>query len=892
MGIPNYYIYRCDRSSLTSVATRLGGALIAAKKCLVSAIVTPSSNNIESVYVKISLQTLTILFVNVYIPPSSSVNIYEDFIAATEDVIQKDDFSMIYISGDFNLPNIYWENDEFGSRPVGVMTDVVECVSNFSAFLNFYQINNIPNANGGFLDLIFTRNITNVECVDVPLLKCDKYHPALCFYVKCDSINFQDFDYFYYDFNNANYILINDFLGYINWDWLTNTMDVNQAIHCFYDIIYFCIDLFIPKKKCKNKKFPNSYSMELKNAILRKKQAHKKFKQTNTISDYMLFSGIRRECKILAEKSKKENISSIESNMTDSKQFWSYVHSKYKYYDLPNSMKYGDIESGDSKVIANLFKKHFCRCYDDGDCNILNVNLNYKKTIDINNCDVSILDVFNKIEKLNLKLSCGPDDISPIFVYNCRFILSSVLCNIFNLSLQRGIFPHEWKKSYITPIFKSGNRSLIENYRPISKISIFSKVFESIIADRIQFPIKSIIMPEQHGFVSSRSTTTNLMILEEYILDAFGEGLQVDVVYTDFSKAFDRVNIKLLIQKLKALGIRGSLYEWLRSYSTDRRQAVKIKNFLSEEIFVKSGVPQGGHLSTILFNCFINDVSVCFVDCPILLYADDLKIYRIVRDVRDCIKIQNNLNSFSQWCTDNGLLLNIEKCRVMRFYRNSHPIFYNYSINNSSLEPTKMFKDLGVLFDPTLSFKAHYDFICNKALKLLGFIKRSLSDFNNINCFKNVYCSLVRSVLEYSSSVWSPFYKCHIDNIERVQKKFLRFIAFKLKIPSQDIVYFEILKLLNIPTLENRREILDLFFLFKVVNGLIDSPQLLEKVDFRIPKRNTRCKDIFYLKCHNTNYCHNKPIQRLINTGNKAQIDFFSTSLSTFKKKVKIIYNN
>lgn len=891
LGIPAYNIFRGDRSHETSTATRLGGALIAVKKWLVSSVITTQITNLECVYVKVSSLKQKVLFVNIYIPPSSPLTIYETFINTTEEIIQNNHFTMIFIAGDLNLPNISWVSDEFGSKPTGTITDITDCISNFVALMNFFQINNVPNAIGGYLDLILTNNALKVQCVDVPLLKCDKYHPALSFYVNCDATeDFSRFDYFYNDYANANYVLINQYLGNIDWNYLLNASDVNQVLLGFYEVLYNCINLFVPKKRCKNNKFPRSFSLELKNAILRKKAAHKKFRQSGDVSDYITFSDTRKECKILAEKCKKDNIKNLEDSMSDSRHFWSYVHSKYKHYDLPNGMSYNDIESDEPRIILDLFKQHFCGSYVDNDCDITNLSLNYTKTVDINSCDIGIMDVFHKIEKLNMKLSSGPDDISPCFIYNCRCVLSPVLSSIFNLSLTSGLFPQEWKKSYITPILKSGNRSLVDNYRPISKISIFSKIFESIVSDKIYFPIKSVIIPEQHGFVSGRSTTTNLLILEEYILNAFGEGLQVDVVYTDFSKAFDRVNIKLLTHKLGALGIHGSLHEWLGSYSTNRKQVVKLKNRLSEEILVKSGVPQGGHLSTILFIAFINDISDCFEDCSILLYADDLKIYRTVRDVGDCIRIQDNLNKFSQWCTNNGLALNLGKCKVMRFYRNSHPVFFNYSIDSTLLEPTSIFKDLGVFFDPTLNFKAHYNFIVNKAFKLLGFIRRSLSDLDNVNCFKSVYCSLVRSVLEYSSSVWSPFYKCHIDNLERVQKRFLRFIAFKLKIPSEHIVYLDLMKVLNIPTLENRREMLDLVFLFKIVNGLIDSPSLLHEIDFKVPQRNTRNRDTFYLESHNRNYGLNKPVQRMCHRGNDTQIDFFSMSLSSFKTKIRSVF--
>lgn len=161
---------------------------------------------------------------------------------------------------------------------------------------------------------------------------------------------------------------------------------------------------------------------------------------------------------------------------------------------------------------------------------------------------------------------------------------------------------------YVTPIFKEGDKSDIKNYRAISKTSLISKIFESIVADKITPLFKHLIMIEQHGFVRSRSTISNLLCYEQYLLEAFEMGYQVDSIYTDFSKAFDRVDHDILLRKLETMGVFGMLLDWFRSNITGRKQAIKIKNYVSSQIDVTSGVAQGGHLSAFLFNCFINDV--------------------------------------------------------------------------------------------------------------------------------------------------------------------------------------------------------------------------------------------------------------------------------------------
>jgi Reverse transcriptase (RNA-dependent DNA polymerase). len=272
--------------------------------------------------------------------------------------------------------------------------------------------------------------------------------------------------------------------------------------------------------------------------------------------------------------------------------------------------------------------------------------------------------------------------------------------------------------------------------------------------------------------MEGRSTVTNLVCITQFISEAIDRGSQVDVVYTDFSKAFDRLDHGLLMDKLSAFGLSSDFLELMKSYFTGRTQFVQISGVKSTEFAQTSGVPQGSILGPLLFTLFINDIT-SQLNVRYLLYADDIKIFSQIDNVFDAINLQRNLDFINSWCIANRLPLNSTKCNVMTFSRRCDQIQYEYSLNGFALQRPDLVKDLGVYFDPKLSFVKHIEIVVMNAYKSLGFIVRNMCNFMKIDTFCLLFNTFVRSKLEYASVVWTPIYATHIISIEKIQRRIL-----------------------------------------------------------------------------------------------------------------------
>lgn len=563
-------------------------------------------------------------------------------------------------------------------------------------------------------------------------------------------------------------------------------------------------------------------------------------------------------------------------------------------------MKFGNLVSSDRKGICELFSNYFSSVFE-ANSNFPSVNsviVTNRSNRFLSNLTISRDDIAKKIIKLDPNKGSGPDGLPPIFIIKCAKALTIPLEIIFNKSLRSGVFPSEWKAAHIVPVFKSGDRSRCENYRPVSILSCLAKLFESLVYDTLFYHIEPLLSPRQHGFIRGRSTTSNLLEYKHYLCSAFAKTSQADSVYTDFSKAFDKVDHCLLCTKLASYGIHGSLLRWIESYLSNRSQLVAVRGFTSLPARVTSGVPQGSHLGPLFFVAFINDL-ICKLTCPCLLYADDLKIYTAIRSPADSESLQSDLDTINIWCDENKMLLNVKKCFVISFTNKIHRILYDYNLKGQTLERKAVVKDLGVLFDEKLTFRDHYDYIVNRSNQVLGFLSRTTKNFKNPDSFLYLYYTLVRSILEYNSVIWSPYYAVHSDRIEKIQKKCLNILCYRYGLKRKLQSYSERLCKFNSLPLDTRRKYFDFTCLFKIIHSIVDSPSLLSLINFNIrPRSRHPHLNIFSLQVYTNNTSFYNPIVRMCRQYNdllanhNKDIDIFKNNLYIFKKEILAILSS
>lgn len=888
-----YNVFRKDRDRLLSGKLDGGGVLIAVASQYEAMEKSAWSCNgvCEDLWVSIKLsKTKSLHMCCVYVPPHASVENLRAHLLKVTEIVQnyKDDYFLVV--GDYNIAGIVWNHDNVNNSYTALNTanGFGESLVDSFNFLSFYQYNGIHNMGGSLLDLVFSsKNDVTVVASDLPFVPEDIYHKCLEIYFSVDvhnsNLSFKN-PFYKLNFFKANYELINSEIEKVNWDNEFFKLNVEQSTIVFYNIINGIISKFISKKNI-NYKFPVWYSAQTKALLKEKSKLHKRWKKYKNILDYQEFSSVRKQVKLSIKIDFKKYVNRIESDVVSNvKNFWSFVSNRRRCKTVPKFIQSQDKVYSADVDIANAFAQYFGSVFEPS-----TISSSVRPVASVNALVINVItdaEVKKQLNELNINKGAGPDGLPPIFLKSCVDSIYYPLLIIFNKSLSEGIFPSVWKRAQVVPILKGGNKNTVSNYRPISMLSVPGKVFEAIVTNELFFKTKHLISEHQHGFFRGRSVATNLISFVQSTIDSMSNRKQVDAVYTDFSKAFDKIHHNTLLVKLENIGVHGSLLRWVTSYVQNRSQCVKINNVTSSYINITSGVPQGSHLGPLLFSLFMYDIGQCFVYSNYCLYADDLKVYKTICDINDCTNFQSDLCRFQNYCKLNKLYLNIDKCHYITFSRLTINYLFPYHINNTLLTKVKSVKDLGVMLDSKLVFDTHIENIIRKAYRNLGFIARNTKSFTKPASVVALYNSLVRSHLEFVSIVWNPNYVKYIERIEKVQIKFINMLNYRFCRHLHYRPYEISLKHYRILKLSSRRLISYVLFLYRLLNSNIDCDYILSELNFNIKLRTTRSTNLFYLNVNSNNYSCNSPITLIQRNYNEYfnHIDLFDKSLNQIKR--------
>ena len=434
---------------------------------------------------------------------------------------------------------------------------------------------------------------------------------------------------------------------------------------------------------------------------------------------------------------------------------------------------------------------------------------------------VTVDDIITQLCVLDVHSAMGPDFIHPLLLKNCSEALSYPLYLIFCRSLAEGSVPSAWKRSTVIPLFKKGSRYDPLNYRPVSLTSICCKTMERIIVKHLYeyLELNGILSNHQFGFRPGRSVMEQLLLVYDDISTNVDAGRTVDLVLFDYSKAFDVVCHKILIDKLQLLGIDGQLLSWISSFLTDRVMQVCVQGHYSSTKNVNSGVPQGSVLGPLLFLIYINYIGAK-LSCSYKIFADDLKLFACVaHDPTSCypqsdVTLQIDIDVLFRTSLSWGLRMNKSKCAVLRFsrkFRNqSQPL---YVLDGTPLPVHHSQRDLGVLVDDSLKFHEHVASVAHKAGGLChNFIKSTVCRSRAFMLF--LLKTHIRPVLEYASCVWCTGYAEDMCKLERVQRRWTKQIE-----GLQDMSYAERLMELDLYSVQGRFLRADLIEYWKIFHG-------------------------------------------------------------------------
>lgn len=764
VDISGFSIYRADRvcGRGGGVCVYLNNSFFDSPRVNCWALNTPGCETLCLV-VKTKNQVLT--FCCVYRPPSSSVQ--DDAILFREVSAVIRNRKDVVVIGDFNFPGFCWPDPEYPSVRFGsfdsrtLFLDFVfscglrQVVDGFTR----YRVGTNPS----LLDLIFVsdwRLLTKPEHLP-PIGKSD-HEVLLCYLQVVGSRG----DMRVEQFRRINFEELDYNLQMMDWELLFSDMGLDEQWLFFVDTVESAIGACSETIPVRFNPLKPWISGHVLNKLKYKKILWRRFKRTGGEREYAVHRKFSNSLARVILQAKTEYEGRLIASGNKNKLFKYVRNAMTSNVHTPRVRDHDGLLSDNDLRTAEIFSQFFETNYvvePDGAFPDPGFPRN---NFSLENIVISRESVFEKLSALPRSSSSVPGGLPAVLLRRCAFILSLPLSLIMQRSMNTSALPGCWKSATVIAIHKKDDKLNPKNYRQIILTPVEVKVMERVIVDcMLPFLLHHRVIPDQqHGFLPGRSTTTNLLMCLDDWTRSLDEKLPTDVIYLDFSKAFDRVPIRRLVCKLERAGIRGRVLGWIVSYLSDRKFKVRVGNDFSGLRPVVSGVPQGSVIGPLLFLIYTCDLGCSLLSC-FSQYADDTKLYG--NPMLQHHILQDDLDTVVRWCSDWMIPLNADKCAVLRIGKNNPRL--DYTIDGVSVGSVSRVTDLGVVINSDLVWSDNIVTRCSKAKYVLYLLKRIFSNLD-VRTSSILYKTYVRPVLEYGFGVWCPTWARDFILVESVQR--------------------------------------------------------------------------------------------------------------------------
>ena len=865
VSIKDYTLIRSDRMTMEAGMVKKGGGLCTYVRdgliCEDMRNIIFSNKDIELHLIKYTLpHTRPIFIFNVYRPPSGDIDIFINLLQQALEMYRNLKCD-IFIGGDFNVDMKRTNSQD---------------TKKLNKFLKLSQLKQKidkitrPDSNA-ILDLILTNceivkeygtmNVNVSDHLPVYLIRKKVKFPN-------DKIDFKGRSY-----KNLNKDTVENMLRNVDWTNFAN-LDVDSCWKFMLENIMDILEKLCPEKNFKfARNRPNWLTNDLINLMKERDRLLKVYQRTKLETDKKEMRKYRNLVNISIKNARADFVKEqLETHKDDPKKFWKELNTLIPNSKNASGQCFNNIKDDNKNIISQqLLPSHvnafFANIGFHLDLKIpplseIGNNINKKYNIEPFDTFEYITEdeLIKEIKNICIHKSSGLN-ISTYFLKICFEILTPKLLVILNKSLFNGYFPIEWRKATVVPIPKVNIPEEIGDLRPIALTPLPGKILERFVHTQLlrHLNINNILTDFQNGFRKNHSTIDTIFKYTTDLQLNKNNNLHTIALYIDFKKAFDTVNHKLLIDKLKDMKIENKVLKWIKSYLNNRNQTTRIGSVTSSSKNVCTGVPQGSILGPLFFLCYINDITQICNNTNILLYADDTVLYKAISDKErflDMHNFQQDVNKLVLWCQRNRLSINVKKTKLV-----FHPAIQSAvnDVNNvitmqgTTVDYVLSYLYLGVDIDNMLTFKKHFsNTFKNVSHKL--FILRKIRYMINLKAALDVTKTMLCSIIDYGNIFLSTIKEVDLNDLQTLQNNAIR-CCYQISDPRDEhILELHVRANMKLVNIRRQKQILTCLWR-NIQKGVVNIKEtnrlnrsaMAPTVYLPIPRTTIFKKSVFYL---------------------------------------------